>query len=366
MAITINIDDHEPFEYIVPGWDMKTKRLKNKVCKIAEVNKDLIINPYDPNATLEEIDILPGDTVYFPPNIKAVNKNLFNEKYGIDFDYYDWLEKRDYSDAHLLVAGYDQHELLLYPYIEHHPTLLEKFIELGVDINVKHMGEPIIISYLCDECKLDEAELFIKAGANVNAQSKDDGFTILMCLVNPDIRANEDKVIELIKLVIESRADLEIKSEYGYTAIHVLILEISERCSSYREEDLGWNRSKDEVIKLATTIFKLLIEAGANIYTTNKEGFNLLHSSRRNYDIEEMLLEEGLDKVINDENDNGERPIDIGTQTDSWLLLYNYGADVYKEGETKKELIERLNKQFKHKPEFVEWLEENEYLDKKT
>ena len=118
-------------------------------------------------------------------------------------------------------------------------STFKKLIAYGVDINLpdkrNYYGSPFHLA--CSENSLEMVEILIKCGVDINAKYRTE--TELM------ICAREQK-IELLDLLINSGADLDIQNSYGETALHI--------ASSQRQ---------------CLPVIERLLEAGADLHIKN-------------------------------------------------------------------------------------------------
>ena len=139
-------------------------------------------------------------------------------------------------------------------------TELKEFIEV-IDINaVDTKGRSALHDVVYWGHKNNAQEL-IKAGANVNIASIENGET-------PIFGAVRKRRLEMVDLLIKSKAELKIKNVYGETALKLAV--------SGDESDLD--------------IIKLLLQSGAEVNALNIYNESIAHEIVRSGDVDLMKL----------------------------------------------------------------------------
>jgi ankyrin repeat protein len=128
------------------------------------------------------------------------------------------------------------------------------------------------VSFLIDDNNLEELKQVIKKDKNIlNCRDRMDR-TLLMY-------ANEDRLYEIAKCLIESGADVNAKDENNKTPLHLA------------------SQNK------AFLIIKLLIENDAQVNTQDNNGNTALLKVVYNTEIKEYLLEHGADMKLKNFHD---------------------------------------------------------------
>ena len=97
-------------------------------------------------------------------------------------------------------------------------TIFNFFLDKGADVNYKIIRGNTILTMLCSiHANLYYLQKVIEKGANINAKS-DDGGTALIYAVNC---ATSELYINIIKYLIEKKADITIKTNKGQTAADI-------------------------------------------------------------------------------------------------------------------------------------------------
>lgn len=199
---------------------------------------------------------------------------------------------------------------------------VKTFLNKGSDVNQKDgFGQTALFyannyNYESTPNKIETAEILLKQGANPNLLGKFNGGC-----VSPLTLAIANQNVSLAKLLLNYKADPNLTCEDGMTTIQIAI----------ETERYNPTPQRYEMIKT-------LIKAGANASSVNKfGGTNLMFAvSRNEFNIAEMLLQNGANETVNHCNKNGETALIIARKlTDSTdnpmiRLLVKYGADPMK------------------------------------
>ncbi len=144
--------------------------------------------------------------------------------------------------------------------------MIELLTYAGAKIcNMKKLNENLLKN--CEKGNIEETELLIEAGADVNFVDEDD-YTPLMI-------ASSCGHIEIVKLLIDNGANVNYFNRYSYGNTSLMI-------ASYHGD-----------IELA----KLLIDKGAYVNAFNEDGINALIWAVRNKDFEmiKLLIDAGAE-----------------------------------------------------------------------
>ncbi len=165
-----------------------------------------------------------------------------------------------------------------------------------------------------EQYHLKIVNILLKAGADVNAQG-DYGKTALFYAIKGEYKDKVEPQTAIIKALLKAGADVKIKDTKGNTALSGVLNWCSSNC-------------KNKV--------SLLIDAGANINVTNKEGQNLLYILISDDKMVKYLIQKGIN--VNHADENGNPPMmNIYNNVKSLKLLLKAGAKVNaqnKEGKT--------------------------------
>ncbi len=166
--------------------------------------------------------------------------------------------------------------------------VVELLIASGVNINIHHAA------YIG---ALEKVRSLIEDGSNINTKEKAGGRT-------PLHRAVEGGHKEVIKLLLENEADINIKNNSGETPLKNAVK------LGYRE------------------IAELLISSSADINVFDKNGKSLLHvaASSGRKDMVELLLNCGIDKNISDKK--GRTALDYILRSNFTGIVTLLGGDI--------------------------------------
>ena len=166
--------------------------------------------------------------------------------------------------------------------------MVKLLIQNNANINEKGRCNQTALMYACEFKAKDIVEYLINKGANINDKANG-GATALIFAFFTCIK-DEQKNFEIVKLLLEHGADVNIKGEYGSPILYA--------CKY-------WNAK----------VLKLLIEYGANVYEKDYNGKTLLSLSyeRGDKDIINMLKKyEKKVSVVSDVTLERERNIFLG------------------------------------------------------
>ena len=184
--------------------------------------------------------------------------------------------------------------------------LAEVLIKAGVNVNcLDKDGTPILLRAQT----LEMIKLLLNAGADVNLNGKNIGWTMLAY----NLLSNNHDAEEKVRLLITAGADVNAKMNRGRTALMSIVENHSHKI----------------------TFVKLLIAAGADINSKDDKGETALMFAVRRYSIEliELFINAGADANV--KNNEGQTLLDIACETfciPAIEFLQNY----YKEQETKR------------------------------
>ena len=187
--------------------------------------------------------------------------------------------------------------------------IVQEAISEGADLNIENsLGNTPLMSSTVLGDRLGIAKLLIEAGANINAQSVfSNGLTALM-------KSIIQRKYAISKLLIDSKADLNIRDENGNTALMIAI---------------AYNQ-----IKAA----KLLIHSGADFNIQDEDGNTALMIAARDNRLEMAELLIDLRSELNIKNKDGNTALMI--------------AELRKNDEMVKLIKDKKNLQNKE-PEFI-------------
>ena len=157
----------------------------------------------------------------------------------------------------------------------------------GASINVRdNRGRtPLLIATHADNVEM--ARALIAAGADVNARDHIED--------SPYLYAGAEGRNEILRMTLEAGADLRSTNRYGGTALipaahhghpETVAILLRTRIDKDHVNKLGWTALLEAVIlgdggPTHTEVVRLLVEAGANVKLTDREGVTPLQHARR-------------------------------------------------------------------------------------
>ncbi len=168
----------------------------------------------------------------------------------------------------------------------------------GANIHARdHRGRTPLLAAVYGN-RIDTARLLIREGADVNAKD--------FIQDTPYLYAGAQGRLEILKLMLAAGADLKDTNRYGGTAlipaahyghVEVVKLLLGTAIDKDHVNNLGWSALMEAVIlgdggAVHTEIVRLLIVAGVNVNTTDRDGVTpLSHARRRGYATMVRMLE---------------------------------------------------------------------------
>lgn len=178
--------------------------------------------------------------------------------------------------------------------------LLLEAIEDGDALEIRHILEiepDVLQKTLCggqtplmcaaDSLSVKCVQVLIEAGADVNAKTND-GYTALHCVIHPFMgRTSPEKARKVIQILVEAGADLEIQQHYGWTPLMYALIEgTADEVRAFLEVGANPNkifpqhampeftrgRSVLAMSWLWPEIMEILLESGADIHLRDDYG----------------------------------------------------------------------------------------------
>ncbi len=168
---------------------------------------------------------------------------------------------------------------------------IQRILSSGEDINSRDArgGTPVMAATHAN--KVDVVRLLINEGADINIQDT--------MADNPFLYAGAEGLLEILKLTIDANADTKLLNRYGGTALipaadrgHVeIVKELLTRTDVdvNHVNNLGWTALLEAIILGEggpdhTEIVRLLVEAGADVNSADKDGITpISHAKQRGY-----------------------------------------------------------------------------------
>lgn len=176
-----------------------------------------------------------------------------------------------------------------------------------------YQGRPLIFR-LSSNNLLDIVKLWIKKGANINAQERGGFTTLMICIVN-----SQAKIFDLL---LQNKADLDIQNESGNCALGLALefhesnmakILIDKKANVNLKDYLGITPLMILVTKFLPEkldILKLLIDSGADIFALNDKNESAIDLVKESqlasiYKVDQLLkaeMNKQCQAVLKDEN----------------------------------------------------------------
>lgn len=218
-------------------------------------------------------------------------------------------------------------------------NILKLLIDAKADVNSESKYKYTPLHKAAEKSKnFDIIKILIEAGANVNAKLEMNGNTPLHNVLD-SIRKLDVKVI---KLLIESHADVHAANAHGSTPLHLassnqpveILMQLLNAKANVNAQDGKKSTPLHRAASRKENIdnIKLLIKSGANINARNFNESTPLHiaiQESRSVDVAKLLLDCGAD--LNAKDAKGCTPLHKATEwreTDILNFLIDAGANV--------------------------------------
>ncbi|MGD1911127.1 MAG: ankyrin repeat domain-containing protein [Rivularia sp. (in: cyanobacteria)] len=234
-------------------------------------------------------------------------------------------------------------------------------IAKGADVNRINFENQTPLHYATINYQKEIVGVLLSHQANVNAKDKfgntplhlisqinqkNSDYLGIKYLINNRIKfkyKNEKRRLNIVKLLVDKGANIDIKNNRGYTPLHLGAKEHHKYIVEYliqkgaKIDERATSNAKTPLMLAAKgfsniSIIQLLIENGANVNAKDKDGETPLHiagmNTNKNNDIIQLLVKSGAD--INAKNNNGETPLhkSLRRHSNQTQLLVKLGADI--------------------------------------
>lgn len=217
-----------------------------------------------------------------------------------------------------------------------------ELLRAGVDVNCtdKHEETPLMASARYG--RLEIAKILIQSGAKINQQKKKNGYTALITASITD--ANKEKKPTMVKFLIKSKANIELQTHDGVTALMAASISSSTFGDEGSLESMkiliqAGAKLDNQSIDGSTALFhavncpeavQLLIEAGANVNQIKKNGITSLMEALNyrgyssNSETIDLLIKAGAN--IEFQNNLGITALMIARDENDAMALISAGA----------------------------------------
>lgn len=165
------------------------------------------------------------------------------------------------------------------------------------------------------EGDIDAVKVFINHKFDVNTRHSERESTALMF-------ASSNGKHDIVKLLVENGADVNVKNNDGNTALYFALIGSSSTVN--------------------IMIIKTLVKYGAYVNVKCKDPETFLHIAliKRKYSVIELFVKKGAD--VNKKNDNGETPLSYASKycsNETCQILIDAGANIEKDTRFYKKMI---------------------------
>lgn len=194
-----------------------------------------------------------------------INTNNINKiKKNINSDNIDTL----YRDESLLMIACNKYKL----------NIIKLLLEAGANVNLQNDAGSTALILLCGTSHLEYTkiieiiELLVEAGANLNLKDEI-GET---ALIEACRHSNADSNIKIIELLIKAGADLNIKGYQGCTSLMYVCEEDNIESNTVGNTEGNTENNTENNTEGNVEIVKLLIQNNADLNLQNDEGWTAL------------------------------------------------------------------------------------------
>ena len=174
---------------------------------------------------------------------------------------------------------------------------------------------------------------FISLGACVNARIIEGH---VVAGFRPLHAAAKYGQLEMVKLLLDSGAEIDAQEADGQTALHVACLHSKTDVVEYLAEQGADINMPDNVsqyplhssiLRGPVDISQILVDHGANVHVDDKDGQSVLHYAAEwdNCELVELFISNGCNP--NGQDKEGRTPLHVTTSDDVFKLLLRFGAD---------------------------------------
>jgi ankyrin repeat protein len=238
-----------------------------------------------------------------------------------------------------------------------HVEIEKWLLDRGADVNRRMRDGKTALYLAVQNDRVEAARLILERHAKVNSQ-ENDGSTPLLTALHPkksDVAhyAAKDVNLDLVWLLLEYGADVQMCDESGNTPLHLAVRhghfepELARELLELNAEVDSRDGNRSSPLLLAsglgdTGILQLLLSQGADVHLRDRDGSTTLHHAAFHDQLEvaRILLQHGVDSEINSRNIKGSTPLhlvaegswenygNLNATKDLVQLLLDHGADV--------------------------------------
>ncbi|GBL82495.1 Serine/threonine-protein phosphatase 6 regulatory ankyrin repeat subunit C [Araneus ventricosus] len=164
---------------------------------------------------------------------------------------------------------------------------IKLLLEGNADVNIEDEDE---VTPLCRFGDSDLVKLFLESGADLNAKYKNDN-TLL------HLACDGDDHLDIIKILLRNGSDVHAKNEFDQVPLHAAV---------YRNH-VDYNQ--------------LLLERGVSVHVADINGWTPIHAAAYTGHVEVIraLLDKGAD--MNSKNKGGKTPLDLAKENENQLCI---------------------------------------------
>ncbi|GJL56458.1 MAG: hypothetical protein NPIRA02_35900 [Nitrospirales bacterium] len=195
----------------------------------------------------------------------------------------------------------DKEQRLLEAVSQNDLTTVQELVKEGININAQDIRGRTALLVAVENHHFESANMLLEAGADVNMQDHKQDSPLLL--------AGAEGRVDIMKRILQAKPDFTVYNRFGGTPLipaaergHVDMVEllVNTNVDIDHVNHLGWTALLEAIVlsnggPRHQKIVQLLVDAGANVNVSDKEGVTPLQHARRKgfHEIVEILESAG-------------------------------------------------------------------------